>query len=94
MFTWFSSIFGHKGKYANDISYINWLNMVRAGLIALEFYTPENKKWRQVSNLSLISKVTGSVSISAMIVHCHGFGLLVHILKQSVIILIIVTTNC
>ncbi|XP_046841556.1 dipeptidyl peptidase 3-like isoform X2 [Xenia sp. Carnegie-2017] len=41
------SIFGHKGKYANDISYINWLNMVRAGLIALEFYTPENKKWRQ-----------------------------------------------
>ncbi|CAB3983514.1 dipeptidyl peptidase 3-like [Paramuricea clavata] len=41
------SIFGHEGEEAKNISYINWLNMVRAGLIALEFYTPENKKWRQ-----------------------------------------------
>uniref|UniRef100_A0A1X7UP21 Uncharacterized protein n=1 Tax=Amphimedon queenslandica TaxID=400682 RepID=A0A1X7UP21_AMPQE len=27
--------------------YVNWLSMLRAGLIALEFYTPETKKWRQ-----------------------------------------------
>ena len=43
-----TSIFGHMGSAADDILYINWLNMVRAGLIGLEYYTPENKKWRQV----------------------------------------------
>ena len=31
----------------HDITYINWLIMVRAGLLALEFYTPETRKWRQ-----------------------------------------------
>lgn len=31
----------------HDISYINWLLMVRAGLLGLEFYTPETKEWRQ-----------------------------------------------
>lgn len=28
--------------------YVNWLNMARAGLLALEFYTPEASSWRQV----------------------------------------------
>lgn len=42
------SIFGHRGSEADDIMYINWLNMLRAGLLGLEFYTPETKKWRQV----------------------------------------------
>ena len=41
-------VFGHEGNQADDIIYINWLNMARAGLLALEFYTPENAKWRQV----------------------------------------------
>lgn len=41
-------IFGHEGTDADSIVYINWLNMVRAGLLGLEFYTPENNKWRQV----------------------------------------------
>jgi len=40
-------IFGHKGQEAEDIFYINWLIMVRAGIRALEFYTPEHKKWGQ-----------------------------------------------
>lgn len=40
-------IFGHEGTDADSIVYINWLNMVRAGLLGLEFYTPENYKWRQ-----------------------------------------------
>jgi dipeptidyl-peptidase-3 len=40
-------IFGHKGQEAEDIYYINWLIMVRAGIRALEFYTPEHKKWGQ-----------------------------------------------
>ena len=46
----FYSIFGYQDDAADDIIYINWLNMVRAGLVGLEFYTPENNKWRQVSN--------------------------------------------
>ncbi|CAL1531245.1 unnamed protein product [Lymnaea stagnalis] len=40
-------IFGHTGDDADDIIYINWLNMVRAGLQALEFYSPETGSWRQ-----------------------------------------------
>ena len=43
------SIFGYEGGAADDIVYVNWLNMVRAGLVALEYYTPESKKWGQVS---------------------------------------------
>lgn len=31
----------------DDMSYLNWLMMCRAGLTALEFYTPETKSWRQ-----------------------------------------------
>ncbi|TRY54148.1 hypothetical protein DNTS_034831 [Danionella cerebrum] len=41
------SIFGHEGKEAEEVVYVNWLNMVRAGLLGLEFYTPESKSWRQ-----------------------------------------------
>ncbi|KAK2882104.1 dipeptidyl peptidase 3 [Channa argus] len=41
------SIFGHEGQDAEDVVYINWLSMVRAGLLGLEFYTPESKSWRQ-----------------------------------------------
>jgi dipeptidyl-peptidase-3 len=40
-------IFGFTGPEAEDVMYVNWLNMVRAGLCALEFYSPEVKKWRQ-----------------------------------------------
>lgn len=43
-----ASIFGHEGQDADDVVYINWLSMVRAGLLGLEFYTPESKSWRQV----------------------------------------------
>ncbi|KAJ3589221.1 hypothetical protein NHX12_010068 [Muraenolepis orangiensis] len=41
------SIFGHEGQDAEDVVYINWLNMVRAGLLGLEFYTAESSSWRQ-----------------------------------------------
>ncbi|XP_057215981.1 dipeptidyl peptidase 3 [Triplophysa rosa] len=41
------SIFGHEGEDAEEVVYGNWLNMVRAGLLGLEFYTPESKSWRQ-----------------------------------------------
>lgn len=40
-------IFGHTGDDADDIAYINWLNMARAGLLGLEFYSPETGQWRQ-----------------------------------------------
>lgn len=40
-------IFGHEGEEAEEVVYVNWLNMVRAGLLGLEFYTPESKSWRQ-----------------------------------------------
>jgi dipeptidyl-peptidase III len=41
------AVFGHAGEAAEDIVYINWLNMVRAGVCGLEFYTPTTAKWRQ-----------------------------------------------
>lgn len=40
-------IFGHTEDTADDIIYVNWLNMARAGLLALEFYSPETQAWRQ-----------------------------------------------
>jgi len=50
----FCRIFGHHGNTADDIIYVNWLNMVRAGLLALEFYTPETYAWKQVSLLTAV----------------------------------------
>jgi hypothetical protein len=44
------SIFGHEDQDAEDVVYINWLNMVRAGLLGLEFYTSESSSWRQVGD--------------------------------------------
>ncbi|KAL8603617.1 hypothetical protein ACOMHN_005559 [Nucella lapillus] len=41
------SIFGFDGEEGDDIIYVNWLNMVRAGLLGLEFYSPESRTWRQ-----------------------------------------------
>ena len=43
------AIFGHTATAdeVSDVSYGNWLIMVRAGLLALEFYSPDTKSWRQ-----------------------------------------------
>jgi len=45
-------IFGHTDTTteegtADDIMYIGWLQMCRAGLLALEYYDPAAKKWGQ-----------------------------------------------
>ncbi|CAI2300569.1 unnamed protein product [Caenorhabditis sp. 36 PRJEB53466] len=40
-------IFGYTGALAQDVKYVNWLSEIRAGLLALEFYQPEQKKWGQ-----------------------------------------------
>jgi len=47
LFTEVLKILGYEGKPAEDIQYINWLHMARAGLLGLEFYTPATKSWRQ-----------------------------------------------
>lgn len=45
-------VFGHTAQSqapggVDDVVYVNWLLMVRAGLVGLEFYTPETNSWRQ-----------------------------------------------
>mmetsp|Transcript_20488 Transcript_20488/g.24895 ORF Transcript_20488/g.24895 Transcript_20488/m.24895 type:complete len:189 (+) Transcript_20488:551-1117(+) len=41
------AVFGHKeAEDQNNITYINWLHMARAGLMALQYYTP-GKGWGQ-----------------------------------------------
>lgn len=42
-------IFGHDGEGAENIKYVNWLLMVRGGLLGLEFFTPETNSWKQVN---------------------------------------------
>uniref|UniRef100_A0AC34GNB5 Uncharacterized protein n=1 Tax=Panagrolaimus sp. ES5 TaxID=591445 RepID=A0AC34GNB5_9BILA len=40
-------IFGHEGQVADDIKYTNWLHQIRAGLVGLEMYQADAKKWGQ-----------------------------------------------
>ncbi|KAI7862371.1 dipeptidyl-peptidase 3 [Spinellus fusiger] len=40
-------IFNLEGQEAEDVLYIMYLNMARAGLVALECYNPESKQWNQ-----------------------------------------------
>ncbi|VDK42649.1 unnamed protein product [Anisakis simplex] len=40
-------IFGYEGELAESVKYVNWLSEIRAGLLALEFYSPETKNWGQ-----------------------------------------------
>ncbi|KAJ3148629.1 hypothetical protein HDU86_007383 [Geranomyces michiganensis] len=40
-------IFGHEGQEADDIVYMCFLQMARAGVLALEFWDPKSKKWGQ-----------------------------------------------
>ncbi|CAG2227517.1 DPP3 [Mytilus edulis] len=55
-------IFGHKEDTADDLIYVNWLNMARAGLLALEFYSADTGSWRQVCLFDiLILKTSGSL---------------------------------
>ncbi|CAM6106763.1 unnamed protein product [Calypogeia fissa] len=40
-------VFGHCGQHAEDIMYLNWLTMARAGFLALNFYSFDTGNWRQ-----------------------------------------------
>lgn len=71
----FSSIFGHEGQDADDVVYINWLSMVRAGLLGLEFYTPESRSWRQVMPTLLPSVMSRFRSTRSSSVHFFVKGL-------------------
>lgn len=53
--------------------YVNWLSMVRAGLLGLEFYTPESKSWRQVTRLSALLQQDGMLSAN--------FGLMLNFMR-------------
>lgn len=66
------SIFGYEGERADDVAYVNWLSMVRAGLLGLEFYSPETDKWRQVCSCFIYpSTVHGSSSFAVFVQHAH-----------------------
>jgi len=45
-------IFGFEGDHASDIMYNNWLSQIRAGLLALEYYSVDSRKWGQVNSVS------------------------------------------
>uniref|UniRef100_A0A914Y951 dipeptidyl-peptidase III n=1 Tax=Panagrolaimus superbus TaxID=310955 RepID=A0A914Y951_9BILA len=45
-------IFGYEGQVADDIKYTNWLNEIRAGLVCLEFYQADAKKWGQAHSFA------------------------------------------
>lgn len=40
-------IFGYEGDLGETVKYVNWMSEIRAGLVALEFYSPDAKKWGQ-----------------------------------------------
>lgn len=64
-------IFGHEGTEAGDIVYVNWLNMVRAGVMGLEFYSPETRKWGQVM---LVGERDGGCEIGFSLLDLTWFG--------------------
>lgn len=70
LFFAFCRVFGHSGDDAKKIIYSNWLNMVRAGLLGLEFYSPDTNSWRQAHMqaryviLRVLLEADGVVSIS------------------------------
>ncbi|XP_013399132.2 dipeptidyl peptidase 3 [Lingula anatina] len=79
------SIFGHSGQEADDLVYINWLNMVRAGFLGLEFYSPQTQAWKQAhmnarfvilrvlleagNNLVTVQQTTGADGEPDVVIH-------------------------
>ncbi len=47
-------IFGHEGKFADDVIYLNWLMLMLSGIKALERYNPATGVWMQVNILNII----------------------------------------
>ena len=54
---------GHYGETAQDVAYFNWLSMARAGVLGLEYFTPEHNKWRQVYNTVSIIVCTVNIVV-------------------------------
>ena len=53
------------------MAYINWLSMVRAGFLGLEFYNPVTKNWGQVSLMSVSSVVLVLESVFCCLLGSH-----------------------
>ncbi|CAD5214016.1 unnamed protein product [Bursaphelenchus xylophilus] len=41
------NLFGYEGDLAETVRYVNWVNEIRAGLMGLENYDPDQNKWIQ-----------------------------------------------
>jgi dipeptidyl-peptidase-3 len=75
------AIFGHTDESteegtADDIMYIGWLQMCRAGLLALEFYDPAAKKWGQAHMQAryAITRVLLEAGEGLVSIEPHGNG--------------------
>ncbi|XP_035228108.1 dipeptidyl peptidase 3-like isoform X2 [Stegodyphus dumicola] len=40
-------VFGHEGNEADDVLYVNWLDMCLKGLLSLQMYEPKTESWLQ-----------------------------------------------
>jgi len=81
------SIFGFHDQTAKTITYINWLNMVRAGLVSLEFYTPSLKKWGQAHMQARFAILQVLLEAGDKFVEIQHFGendLRVHLNEKSI----------
>jgi dipeptidyl-peptidase-3 len=85
-------VFGHSTPEAqSDIIYINWLLMVRAGVVALEFYTPSTEAWRQAHMNAryvilrvLLEAGDGLVSLERMVGEDGKEDVLVHLDRSKI----------
>jgi len=66
-------VFGHSGEDAENVIYANWLTMTRAGLLALEFFSPETNSWRQVSSLFISHHHQVFSQLEVFTFFCHSF---------------------
>ncbi|OAE31762.1 hypothetical protein AXG93_4874s1270 [Marchantia polymorpha subsp. ruderalis] len=65
--------FGHTGQYAEDLMYLNWLIMVRAGFLAIEFYSEDKGHWRQAHMQLLLNHPDFQMSHSRLFVTRPGY---------------------
>ena len=66
-------IFGHSGQQAADITYVNWLNMARAGLLGLEYFRVDAGTWGQAHMRArfAILRATEHIHASGAVSRCE-----------------------
>lgn len=55
-----------------DVCYVNWLNMARAGLLALQYYNPSTRSWGQAHMQARFALLR--VLLEAGVATLHGMG--------------------